>query len=255
MIRLNAFTTLKPYFKSFSVFRMPLVGDTRSRFQLARKLYDSEVAYAYPHKEYLYFKGHPHETLRVVKETVQQGVIQGKLILGSISEPELLYLTPKDEVIVKPIAYSAFEKVLESRGFLVPRRNVKKAIPEISKEDFDRGLIVSLTDDIVILRGLRYRFEIRPSGYGFLWLDIYSPPYNLRDHRRMFPKEVRSYGLMDQYHVKAVLRSRDRLKLLQRILDILCAGTNVNILTLRFPDGDSVQLSKELLLLELVENR
>ena|GEM_PF-2419883 len=255
MIRLNAFTTLKPYFKSFPIFRIPLVGDSRSRFQLTRILYDNEVAYAYPYEEYLYFKGNSHKTLNVVKEIVQQGITQGKLILGSASKPELLHLTPRDEVIVKPIVYSAFEKILELREFQVPRRNVKKVIPKISKENFDRELIVSLTNDVVILRGLRYRFEIRPSGYGILWLDIYSPPYNLQELRRMSPREVRSRGLIDQYHGMAALKSKDRLKLLRRMLDILCEDKGTDILTLRFPDGDSIQLSKELLLLELVENR
>ena len=114
MIRLNAFITIKPYFKSFPVFRIPLVGDPRSRFQLARMLSDNGVAYAYPYEEYLYFKGNLKETLRIVEKVIAQGVIRGKLVLGS--PPEKLRLTVHDAVVVKPIVYLAFEKILNQRA-------------------------------------------------------------------------------------------------------------------------------------------
>ncbi|RLE46262.1 MAG: hypothetical protein DRJ31_10235 [Candidatus Methanomethylicota archaeon] len=253
MIKLNAFITIKPYFKNFLVYRIPLIGEQRSRSQLAKILFDDEIAFAYPYGEYLYFKGNPIETLRRVKEIINQRIIQGKIVLGSTEEPEQLYLTPENKVIIKPIVYSAFEKNLEARGFLVPRRNVKKAIPQIDEINRDRGLIISLTTNVVVLRGIKYMLEIRPSGYGILWLDIYSPPYDLSNMKCMSPKEVKNQGLMDQYYNIAVLKSNIRLELLYNMLEILCGNEKTKMIILNFPDGDIIQLSSELLEPEIIE--
>lgn len=249
MIRLNAFITTKPYFKSFSVFRIPLVAESRSRFQLAKMLFDNGVAYAYPYEEYLYFKGKQDETLRIDEKIVVQGVIQGKLILGSPLEK--VDLTVHDAVVIKPIVYLALEKILESKGFKVPRRRVKRAIPEVSDENKKRGLITSLTDDIAVLRGLKYMLEVRPSGYGILWLDVYSPLFSLRNMKCLSPEEIKRLKLMETYRSKAVLKSRDRLNILFNIINILCDGTRT--LTLKFPDGDAIQFSMELLQVEAIE--
>ena len=249
MIRLNAFVTIRPYFNSFPVFRAPLAGDQRSRSQLARMLSDSQIAYAYPYEEYLYFKGKQSEVLKFVEEIRARGIIQGKLVLGPSLEQ--LSLTVHDAVIIKPIVYLAFEKVLESKGFRVPRRNVKRAIPEISNENMKKGLITSLANDVAVLRGLKYMLEIRPSGYGILWLDLYSPPFSLQNIKRLSPKEVKHLNLMEIYHSKAVLKSKDRLAMLFNIIDILCDGTRT--LTLKFPDGDAIEFSMELLQLESIE--
>lgn len=249
MIRLNAFITIKPYFNSFSVFRLPLAGDQRSRSQLAKMLSDNRIAYAYPYKEYLYFKGKQDEVLRAIEEVETWGVIQGKLVPGS--QLEKLSLTVHDAVVIKPIVYLAFEKVLEPKGFRVPRKNVKRAIPEISDENMKKGLITSLVNDLAVLRGLKYMLEIRPSGYGILWLDLYSPPFSLQNMRCLSPKEVKYLNLMEVYHSKAVLKPKDRLAMLFKIIDILCGGTRT--LTLEFPDGDAIQFSMELLQLESIE--
>ena len=249
MIRLNAFITVEPYFKSFPVFRIPLAGDSRSRFQLARILSDREVSYAYPYEKYLYFKGKRDETLSVIKEVMAQGATRGKLVLGS--QLERLNLTVQDAVIIKPIVYQAFEKVLESKGFRVPRRMVKKAIPGVDKENIRRRLMTLLTSGVAVLRGLRYMFEVRPSGYGILWLDIYSPPLSLQDMKLLPPVKIKSLNLMDVYRSEAVLKPRDRLNMLFNIINILCDDTRK--ITLEFPDGDIVKFSAEPIQLEAIE--
>jgi len=250
LIRLNAFITIKPYFKIFNVIRAPLAGDACSCSQLTKMLFDNEVAYAFSHEGYLYFKGDLDETLRTAEKTMTQGITRGNSMLGS--PLERLRLTISDSAVIKPIVYLAFEKLLESRGFKIPKRRVKKAIPEINVEaNRKRGLITPLTDDIVVLRGLKYMLEIRPSGYGALWLDVYSPPLSLQNMRLLSPKEVRYLGLMELYYYKAILKSIDRLNVLYNIIDILCDGTRT--LTVKFPDGDSIQFSMELLQLQAVE--
>jgi len=257
MLRLNAFTTIKPYFKCFSVFRVPLIGDPRSRFQLARILYNENIAYSFPYEEYLYCKGKPNGILERIREIVESNIIQGNLVLGSVEKPEEKVLGPQDEVIIKPIVYSAFEKILESKGFLIPCRTVKKAIPQITEESMNRGFIVPLTStsDVVVLRGLKYMLEIRPSGYGILWIDIYCPPLDLRLKRRLSPGELRERGLMELYHSKAVLKSKERLDILHHLLDILCGSREAQTLRLEFPDGEVIQFSRSLLQLEAIARR
>lgn len=251
MIKLNAIVTIKPYFNRFAVYRVPLAGNTSSRFQLAKMLSSSGIAYAYPYMEYLYFKGDPGKTLEIIREVLTQKIIKGKIIPGSNLKPELRYLTFRDAVIIKPIIYSAFEKILISRGFQVLHR-IKRAIPIIDiEENRKKGLIMPLTNNVLVLRGLKYMFEVRPSGYGILWLDVYSPPYDRQKHKRMSPKEIRSWGMMDQYRSKAALRSGNRLKVLQKMLDILSGGENINFLTLKFPGGECIQFFKELIELEI----
>ncbi|MGC9107211.1 MAG: hypothetical protein ACP5IE_03350 [Infirmifilum sp.] len=249
MIKLNAFITVEPYFRSFPVFRIPLVSDSQSRFQLARILSDREVSYAYPYEEYLYFKGKRDETLSVIEELVAQDVTRGKLVLGS--QPERLNLTVQDAVIIKPMLYQAFEKVLESKGFRVPRRMVKRAFPGVDEENKKRGLITPLTNVVAVSRGLRYMFEVRPSGYGILWLDIYSPPLSLQDMKLLSPVEIKSLNLMDVYRGEAVLKPRDRLNMLLYIINILLDDTRK--IMLKFPDGDIVKFSSEPVQLEAIE--
>mgnify|MGYP000188547306 CR=1 FL=1 len=257
MLRLNAFITIKPYFKNFSVFRIPLIGNPRARSQLARMLYDENIAYSFPHGEYLYYKGKPNETLGKIREIVESNIIQGNLILSSIEKPEKKILSPQDEVIIKPIVYSAFEKILESKGFLVPRRTIKKAIPQIKEKSTNRGFFVPLTStsDVVVLRGLKYMLEIRPSGYGILWIDVYCPPLDLRSKRRLSPRELRERGLMELYHSKAVLKSKERLDMLHHLLNILCNNVDAETLRFEFPDGEVIEFSRNLLHLEAITRR
>ena len=254
MIKLNAFVSVKPYFRDFSVFRVPLAGDSRSLFQLVKYLFDRDIAYAYPYGGDLYFKGDLHKTLSTIREFINKNP---GVVLGFMAETELKpqKLTPNDAVILKPIVYSAFEKLLESRGFRVLQRT-KKAIPQINKENSEKGLVIPLpgSENIAVLRGLRYMFEVRPSGYGILWLDVYSPPIDLQSMRRLSPRDIKRLNLMDKYHGMAVLKPDNRLNELFKIINILVDKTaGIKVLTLKFPDGDLIQFSMDLLELEAVE--
>ena len=249
MIRLNAFVTLKPYFKEFPTFRIPIVGRPSDCLLLIRRLFDKDVAYGFQYEAHLYFKGNPERTVKTIKEMIEEG-FHGKIILGELSELKELSLTPSDISIIKPIVYLAFEKVLESSGFKIPRRNIKKAIPEISDVNRNRGLVLSLFThkDIVVLRGLRYMLEVRPSGYGIMWIDLYSPPFDLKRQKRLSYKEIRQMGIMEEYYAKSVLSSKERLTTLKKVLNLMN-----NMLVLKFPDGDQLLFSNDLLQLESLE--
>ena len=250
MIKLNAFVTLKPYFKEFSTFRIPIAGRPSDCSQLTKRLFNNGVAYGFQHEAYLYFKGNPNETVRIIEEMIKKE-FRGKVILGEFSKLEELSLTPNDASIIKPIVYLAFEKVLESNGFKVPRRNVKKAIPEVNDVNRERGLVVSLIShkDIVVLRGLRYMLEVRPSGYGIMWIDLYSPPFDLKRQKRLSYKEIKRMELMEEYYMKSILSSKERLATLKKVLNNLLDDA----LVLKFPDGDNLLFSNDLLRLQAPE--
>jgi hypothetical protein len=94
-------------------------------------------------------------------------------------------------------------------------------------------------------------FEVRPSGYGILLLDIYSPPLSLQDMKLLSPVEIKSLNLMDVYRGEAVLKPRDRLNMLLYIINILLDDTRK--IMLKFPDGDIVKFSSEPVQLEAIE--
>jgi hypothetical protein len=249
-MKINAFVTKRDYFKKFNVFRVPLLGDIYSLFQLTEKLFSEGIAYAFPYKEFFYFKGEPNETLEKINEVIKE-VPQGKLILSKSNGLEELPLSSTQGTIIKPIVYNAFRKLLELKGFRLPKRNIKKAIPDISNST-KREFIIPLdsASNIVVLRGLKYMFEVRPSGYGFLWLDVYSPPYNLMTQKFVSPKEVRASGLMNQYYSIAILKPNRRLEVLNSLLNVI-SNESTQTIELNFPDNDILEFSKKMLEIEV----
>jgi len=235
MIRLNAFVTMRPYFKNFLVYRIPFAS--KKPYELIRVLLEADVAYAYPFREYLYFKGDHEKTLEKINEISQQNEMKGKFILGQNIEQRKL--GPNDNIIIKPIVYQAFEKTLTRKGFRRLGKNIKRMVPQIDIEKLSKRFVKYLTDDVIIIRGIKYMLEIRPSGYGLLWLDIYTPSFHLKNSRYLSPKELKRLGIMDQYRKYALLQSKDRWELLQNILDMICEDKNN--LILNFPDGDSIE--------------
>lgn len=244
---LNALMTNETYFRAFEGFRALMVGESSIRFAIAHSLYKDCVAFSYPHEEYLYFKGDPNSTLRYISDNFKN--LLGKELAVS-NEAEKYVFSYENRFILKPIIYMAFEKILESKGFFVPRRTAKRALPRLDsppKAEF----IVPISDDVLVLRGFRYMIEIRPSGHALLWLDVYSPAYSKAERRRISPRRIREIGLMDNYHREAVLKPEKRLSILNEILDIIC--TNKTFLRLDFPDNDHVLFRRELLSIQEIE--
>jgi hypothetical protein len=248
MLILNALTTIKPYFKSFKAWRLVLIGTSSARFKLSDSLWQENVAFAYPYQEYMYFKGSPEIVLRKIKELVSM-FDRGELFLQEENPGlEQIMLGVDNEVIIKPIVYASIKNLLKEKGFIHPYRKTKKAIPEINRRFEKMGLIEYLSDDIVVLHGLRYMFQVRRSGYGIAWFDIYSPAYSLTEGRILPPKRLRSLGLSEEYKKRASLSPEKRLEMLNSILSLLAA--NESTITLRFPDGDVIEVAKDFIILQ-----
>ena len=248
MLTLNALTTIKPYFKTFKAWRLVLIGASSARFRLSDSLWQEDVAFAYPHEEYLYFKGDPEVVLRKIGELIAK-FDRGELFFQEENHSlEEIVLGVDNEVIIKPIVYASIKSLLKEKGFIHPYRRAKKAIPEINPKFEKMGLIEYLSDDIVVLHGLRYMFQVRRSGYGIVWFDIYSPAYSPTEGRILPPRGLRSLGLSEEYKKRASLSPEKRLEMLNSILSLL--ADNGFTITLRFPDGDVVGIAKDFIILQ-----
>jgi len=249
MLTLNALTTIRPYFRAFKVWRLVLIGTSNARFELSYSLWQENAAFSYPHKENFYFKGNPDIVLPKVKELATM-FDRGKLFFEEYNPNfEEISLGVDNEVVIKPIVYASIKSLLKERGFVHPYKKAMKAVPKIDDSRFrEMGLVEYLSDDIVVLHGLRYMFQVRRSGYGIVWLDIYSPAYSLNEGRILPPGELRATGLSERYKILASLNPEKRLTMLDSILNLLT--DNGSIITLHFPDGDVVEIAKEFISLQ-----
>jgi len=252
MLTLNALNTINPYFKSFKAWRVVLIGAPRARFRLSDSLWQENVAFAYPYEKYLYFKGNPDIVLQKIREFTS--MFDKKELVFQEGNPglEQVMLGVDDEIIIKPIVYASIKSLLREKGFIHPYKRAKKAIPELNskfKKMFEeKRLIEYLSNDIVVLHGLKYMFQVRRSGYGIVWPDIYSPAYSLTEERILPPKRLRAIGLSEKYKVQASLSPERRLKMLNDILSLL--ADNESTITLHFPDGDTVRITKDFIVLQ-----
>ena len=248
MLTLNALTTIKPYFKSFNVWRVVLIGTSSARFKLSDSLWQENVAFAYPHEEYLYFKGDPEIVLQKIRESISMFDRRELFFQEENPDLEQVVLGVDNEVIIKPIVYASIKSLLKEKGFIHPYKRAKKAIPEINPKFEKMRLIEYLSDDIVVLHGIKYMFQVRRSGYGIVWFDIYSPAYSLSERRILPPKRLRAIGLSEKYKKRASLSPEKRLEMLNSILSLL--ADNGFTITLRFPDGDAVEIAKDFIILQ-----
>ena len=248
MLTLNALITIKPYFRAFKAWRLVLIGTSSARFRLSGSLWQENVAFGYPHEEYLYFKGDPDIVLRKIRELIT--LFDRRELFFQEENPGLeeIVLGVDNEVIIKPIVYASIKSLLKEKGFIHPYKRAKKAIPKIDPRFKKLGLIDYLSNEIVVLHGLKYMFQVRRSGYGIVWFDIYSPAYSLSEQRILPPKRLRAAGLSEKYKMLASLHPEKRLRMLESILSLL--ADNESIITLRFPDGDVIEVAKDFVVLQ-----
>ena len=153
MLTLNALITIKPYFRAFKAWRLVLIGTSSARFRLSDSLWQENVAFGYPHEEYLYFKGDPDVVLRKIRKLIK--VFDKRELFFQEENPGLEEVTlgVDNEVIIKPIMYASIKSLLTKKGFIHPYKKSKKAIPKIDPIFEKLGFIEYLSNDIVILYG------------------------------------------------------------------------------------------------------
>ena len=193
----------------------------------------------------MFFKGDPEQVINELEKVNNQSE-RVYFIRDSLQE---ITLTPQgDEKLLKNLLYSLFEGELYRRGFIAPISKSKRALPDPVTYETHKELFVKLNNDIGVLYGLRYMFEVCPRNVVRLWLDLYTPLWWVTEKRRLNRKEIREIDitLSEQYTHKAILHPKDRYKKTLKIIDVLFPDESIE---LKFRDGDIISFSKNMYLI------
>lgn len=232
---LNAFQTLSPL-RDFNVWRLPVAArDLRVLFGRIHNFSKNRIADCTFNEGFLYFKGDPSNVEKELKES-------NEVYIGEPLE-EVVLSPSTDMLLIKHLFYSAFEGTLYERGWLAPLKNMKRAIP-LADEIFKENLHLKISDEVMMLFGLKYMFEVRPSGDALLWLDIYAPLWSLAERRRLHIKEI-DEEIRKIYKEKALLRPKERYYRTLEIINDVFGGEKS--LEIRFCDNTSVSFLKEMI--------
>jgi len=144
--------------------------------------------------------------------------------------------------IMRALFYKALFRYAEKRGFKTfwgrRKGGWKKLLPlNIDSENLTKqGLFSIISNDLALYRGLYIMLEIFDEGDAVLWIDLYSPIVKLSEQRPISPKEAKVLGLRD-FYTSFIPRPLERFKLVNKLLNILCGSSKLNI---TFADGCSV---------------
>jgi len=241
-ILLNAFETS---LSSLKVWRLQILASPKFIFQKIKEFSYNRIAEGSFSEGFLFFKGDPEQVINELEKVNNQSE-RVYFIRDSLEETTL---TPqRDGKLFKNLLYSLFEGELYRRGFIAPVSKSKRALPNPVTYETHKELFVKLNNDIGVLYGLRYMFEICPRNIVRLWLDLYTPLWWITEKRRLNRKEIREIDLTlsEQYTRKAILRPKDRYKKTLKIIDILFPD---EFIELKFSDGDIISFSKNMYLI------
>ncbi|MEM1718246.1 MAG: Piwi domain-containing protein [Thermosphaera sp.] len=228
---LNVFRSSSIALSNFKVWRLPTaITGMRELYAIFKQLSQNKIADCVLYKDSVYFKGDP----RGVRESLSR--LPGTYIGSELNETILSPLA--ESSLIKVLLYSAFERELENKNWRVLSRR-KKALPPPTEKNEE--FYLELTDENIVLFGLKYMFEIRPNNDVLLWLDIYAPIWSIANKRRLTRSEI-SEKLKRDYVNRALLRTKERFQKLLKILDILFPE---KMITLEFCDETSISFLKK----------
>jgi len=238
-ILLNVFETS---LSGLKVWRLQIFASPKIIFQKMREFSYNRIAEGSFFDGFLFFKGDPEQVINEL-EKVNNQLERVSFIRDSLEE---ITLTPQnDGKLLKNLLYSLFEGELYRRGFIAPISKNKRALPDPVTYQTHKELFVKLNDDIGVLYGLRYMFEVCPRNVVRLWLDLYTPLWWVTEKRRLNRKEIREIDitLSELYTHKAILHPKERYRKVLKIIDILFPGEAIE---LKFSDGNLVSFSKDM---------
>jgi len=227
-VLLNVFETSMQKFK---VWRVPVIADQRVIFQKIKELSQRGVADLVFSNGLLYFKGEPK---KVIEELLRE---KEQIFIG---EPlEEVVLSPQDNKnLIRGLLYSSLERAFRGSGWQAPIGKRKRALPQIYKNHED--LYSKLKEDVVVLFGLKYMFEIASEESLRLWLDVYASLWSLSEKRRLHIKEIDA-GLKELYFKRALLRPRQRYERTLKLVETIFGDKGIK---LEFCDGDVLSFSR-----------
>ncbi|RSN72685.1 Piwi domain-containing protein [Candidatus Methanodesulfokora washburnensis] len=227
-VLLNVFETP---LQNFKVWKIPIVADPRVISQEIRELSQKRVADCSFSNGFLYFKGEPE---KVIEELQKESIIVSQ-------PPEEVILSPQREgKIIRDLLYSSFEGILHKKGWRAPIGKRKRALPE-AYESY-RDFYLELGENVTVIFGLKYMFEVSSRNSLRLWLDVYAPLWSAAEKHFLNKKDIDA-KLRELYVQKALLRPKDRYKKTLKLIEILFGD---EIIELEFCDDYCLSFSKEM---------
>jgi hypothetical protein len=229
-IKLNVFEASP---RSFKVWRIPIAAEPKAIFQMIKELSERQIADSTFLDGYFYFKGDQKNVINELqKVTVAVGTPLENVSL------DLRYLS--DKKVLKALLYSAFERELNERGWHAPLGKRKRSVPKLSSQN--EAICQELNNELYVLYGLKYMFEVDFKKNIRLWLDIYSPVWSLSESRPLTKRQLDS-RIKELYLRKALLSPKQRYNKTLELINMLFKDGYIE---LRFCDGEKISFLKEM---------
>ena len=227
-VLLNVFETPM---RDFKVWKVPIAADTKVIFKKIRELSQHRIADCTFSNGFMYFKGEPEK----VKEELQKGSI----IIGQPLQE--ITLSPQgDGKLIRNLLYSSFEGILHKKGWRAPIGRRKRALPETYESYGDSYM--ELGENVFVLFGLRYMFEVSSEKSLRLWLDIYAPIWSASEKRFLNKKSIDA-KLRELYVQKALLRPKYRYEKTLKLIETIFGNKAIE---LEFCDDYRLSFPKEM---------
>jgi len=235
-VYINYLMALGKPFADFSVtikdivIKNPVSENMRRMYETFKQLSFEGVADVEFHNNQLFIKGNADEVSKKLKEIafISEDHKYGKLNVSNHRN------------IMRALFYKALSRYVTQRNLVLlwGKRKRKKILPLGYNLDelVERNLAVRLDDNLILYRGLYVMLEIFDDGGAILWIDLYSPIFERSKSKPLSPREAKMLGLKDKY-VSFIPSPRERMEFTNRLLRMLCEGTNLNV---QFPDGFSI---------------
>jgi hypothetical protein len=229
-VKLNVFEASPRIFK---VWCIPIATEPKVIFRMIKELSEKRIADSTFLDGYFYFKG---DQENVINELQKVAVAVG----SSLENISLDLQSLSNKKILKALLYSAFERELNERGWRAPLGKRKRSVPELPSQK--EALRQELSNELYVLYGLKYMFDVDSKKNIRLWLDIYSPVWSLSESRPLMKQQINS-KIKELYVRRALLSPIQRYN---KTLELINTLFNDRYIELRFCDGEKISFSKEM---------
>lgn len=220
-----------------TIVTKPVKDNMRSMYILFTQLSSMGVADVDFRRNTIFVRGNDEEVAKWLKES-------GVAFVG-VERNNVRLELDRDLNIIRALFYRAFSRYANKKGFKMlwgkRKGRWKKLLPfGIDLEELiDQELAIRIGNELVLYRGLYIMLEVFNDGGAVLWVDLYSPIVKLSEQRPLSPKEAKNLGLRDT-HTSYIPTPIKRLELTNKLLGILCEGSELNIM---FADGYSISFT------------
>lgn len=151
-------------------------------------------------------------------------------------------LSPINHEILKVIFYRSLHRKLNAYGFS-STRSVDSRIARPIPSQVSNFMIAQLNVDTVLVLGLRYMLEIRPTGHGLLWIDSRTLAFDWKSKTYRDSRSIIAGPDAQGFRRFSVVDPSERLSRIRGIVDRISVNNNVPV---DFVDGSQIMFERTL---------